>query len=99
MMGGRHKTAPGHYLWIAVSRDGGGHIRPTVCRLLIDIHLGLAHRIPHGLDALIGLLTNDHFLGFAGALFDDWLLVPLGDLEYPFLHGAGITANSAGCGC
>ena len=65
---------------------------------MVHVHLGLAHGIPHGLDALIGLLTNDHFLSFAGALFDDWLLVPLGDLEYPFLHGADITAHSAGCG-
>src|SRR5580704_8972091 len=86
-------------LRIAVRRGGASDVLPTICRPPVHVHLGLAHGIPHGLDALIGLLTNDHFLSFAGALFDDWLLAPLGDLEYPFLHGrAGITAHSAGCG-
>src|ERR1700741_5495953 len=83
-------------LRIAVRRGGASDVLPTLCRPLVHVHLGLAHGIPHGLDALIGLLTHDHFLSCAGALFDDWLLVPLGDLEYPFLHGAGITAHSAG---
>jgi hypothetical protein len=64
----------------------------------VHIHFGLTHGIPHGFDPLVGLFANDHLLGFAGALFDNWLLVPLGDLEYPFLHGADVTANSAGRG-
>ena len=58
--GTAHETAPSRsFLWIAVWRDGAADIRCTVCRLLIDIHFGLAHSIPNGLDALVGLFTND----------------------------------------
>src|SRR5947209_18571753 len=82
MTGAAHETAPSRsFLWIAVWRDGAADIRCTVCRLLIDIHFGLAHSIPNGLDALVGLFTNNYFLSFAGALFDNWLLVTLRHLR------------------
>src|SRR5947209_14457587 len=99
MTGAAHETAPSRsFLWIAVWRDGAADIRCTFCRLLIDIHFGLAHGIPNGLDALVGLLTNDYFLSFAGALFDNWLLVTFRHLEYALLHRACTTGNRAGCG-
>src|SRR5437868_7633315 len=90
-------SPPSIYLWIAVSRDAASHIRPTVCRLLVHVDFGLAHGVPNGLDTLVGLFTNDHFFSFAGPLFDYRLLVPFRHLKLAFLHGAGISANSAGC--
>ena len=54
--------------------------------------MALLDDVLNGSNVAAGLVVG------AGALFDDWLLVPLGDLEYPFLHGAGTTANSTGCG-
>src|SRR3954453_2836914 len=86
MMGAATRQPPVTYLWIAVSRDGAGHIRPTVCWLLVHVDFGLAHGVPNGLDALVGLFTNDHFFSFAGPLVDYRLLVPFRHLNPPFLH-------------
>src|SRR5690242_17793735 len=83
-------------LWIAVWRRAF-RIRATVCRLFIDINLWLAHGIPHGFNALVGLFANDHFLNFAGALFDDGLLVSFCHLELAFAQRVEAAWHFTGC--
>jgi hypothetical protein len=75
-------------LRIAIWRRAAPYIHTSVCLLLIDIHLGFAHGIPYGLDPLVRLFTHDHFLNFAGTLFDYRLLMPFGDLEYRSVNRA-----------
>src|SRR5690349_4190439 len=84
-------------LRITVRRSCGSNVYRTICRALIHIHFGLAHGISHGLNPLFRLFTNHHFLGFAGALFDHWLLVPFRHLEYALLHGGGAARDLTGC--
>src|SRR5690348_1608946 len=83
---------------IAVWRDGAADIHPSVCRFLIDIHLGLAHGIAHSLDALVASRRTTHVLDFAGALLDHWLLMPFRDLELALLHATGTAGDLTGCG-
>ncbi|HEX4548133.1 hypothetical protein, partial [Pseudomonas sp.] len=58
-MGAARRAAPDSlWLRVAVWPNGAADVHPSVCRLLIDIHFGLAHR----LDALVGLPTDYHVL-------------------------------------
>src|SRR5580704_2468971 len=86
------------FLRIAVGRRTTPCIGTTVSRLLIHIHFCLADGIPYGLDPLIRLSAHNHFLNFAGALFDYGLLMAFSDLKRALAQTVGTAGGSAGCG-